>query len=265
MTEDIMNETGLNETIRLLQGHRSIRRFKKTAIDSCDLDEIIKAGQAAATSSFCQSVTVIRITNRQLRSQCAEWSGNQPYVESAPEFLVFCADLSRAADLIAQLETQAPKNEGECNERFAWTEQFITATLDVGLFAQNCATAAQSLGFGICYIGGIRNKIQEVSDALDLPQLVIPLFGMCIGHPDQAPEQKPRLPTETVFFENTYVKPESYRQISRQYDQHVKHYYEQRTKCKLSQTWSEQLATQAATQTRPHMQAFLHSKGLATR
>ena len=259
------SESVKNDTITLLQAHRSIRRFKQKSINSADLKLIIKAGQAAATSSFCQSVSVIRVTDEYKRAQMAEWAGGQPYVQSAPEFLVFCADLSRAKYLISQLDSHQPLSDSNNDEPFAWTEQFITATLDVGLFAQNCAVAAQSLDLGICYIGGIRNQIQNVSRALELPDLVVPLFGMCIGYPDQSPDRKPRLPTEAVFFENTYVAAKEYEQVSNEYDQHIKHYYEQRTKGKLSQTWSEQLAKQAATQTRPHMQAFLHSKGMAKR
>ena len=37
-------------------------------------------------------------------------------------------------------------------------EDFIVATVDASLFAQNLALAAESLGYGICYIGGIRNN-----------------------------------------------------------------------------------------------------------
>ena len=88
----------MNSTIETLLGHRSIRRFADTPIDPELLRRIVRAGQAASTSSFCQSVSVIRIRDAELRNQLASLSGGQPYIVSAAEFLVFCADLARVRD-----------------------------------------------------------------------------------------------------------------------------------------------------------------------
>ena len=60
------------------------------------------------------------------------------------------------------------------------TENFIVATVDAALAAQNAAIAAESLGLGIVYIGGVRNSIAEFSETLELPELVYPVFGMCL-------------------------------------------------------------------------------------
>lgn len=45
--------------------------------------------------------------------------------------------------------------------------------------------ATESLGLGGVFIGGIRNKIAEVAERHDIPNQVIPLFGMCLGWPDK--------------------------------------------------------------------------------
>ena len=44
----------MNETIELLKSHRSIRKFKNKKIDKNLLNQILSAGQAAASSSFLQ-------------------------------------------------------------------------------------------------------------------------------------------------------------------------------------------------------------------
>ena len=44
----------MNETIELLKSHRSIRKFKDKKIDKDLLNQILSAGQAAASSSFLQ-------------------------------------------------------------------------------------------------------------------------------------------------------------------------------------------------------------------
>ena len=80
----------------------------------------------------------------------------------------------------------------------------LSAPSDVALFAQNVAIAAESKGYGICYIGGVRNAPEEISELLSLPKGVAPLFAMTIGVPDEANEVKPRLPVEAIIHENSY-------------------------------------------------------------
>ena len=65
----------MNNTIELLKSHRSIRKFKDKKIDENLLNEIIRAGQAAASSSFLQGVSIIRITNQEKRKAFSELAG----------------------------------------------------------------------------------------------------------------------------------------------------------------------------------------------
>ena len=176
----------MNSVIQQLQSHRSIRKFTDQPVDDQTIDEIIRSGQTAATSSNIQATTVIRVRDSAHRREIAQVAGGQDYVATAGAFLVFCADLNRSRRACAL-------QGGEFVE--GMTEHFIIATVDVTLFAQNCAIAAESLGLGICYIGGIRNDPQVLCDLLDLPDQVYPLFGFCIGYPAQDPEVKPRLPS----------------------------------------------------------------------
>lgn len=39
------------------------------------------------------------------------------------------------------------------------TENFIVSVVDTAVMAQNVLTAAESLGYGVCYIGDIRNNL----------------------------------------------------------------------------------------------------------
>ena len=181
--------------IELLKAHRSIRKFKNRPVATDLLHELIQAGQAAASSSFLQAATIIRISDPTKRATLAALANHQPYIESAAEFLVFCADMNRAACCCDWHDASA--NTG-------FTEQFIIATVDASLVAQNIVVAAESAGLGICYIGALRNNPAEVSSLLALPQNTYPVFGLCLGWPDQDPEVKPRLPLEIMLRENSY-------------------------------------------------------------
>jgi nitroreductase len=242
----------MNPTIKILQSHRSIRKFTGQLIDEQLLGDILGAGQSAATSSFIQATTVIRVTDSDKRHALVELSGGQKYVASCAEFLVLCADLHRNQQQVLELGEQPD---------YDWTEQFLAATVDVGLFAQTMVIAAQSAGLGVCYIGGIRNHPDQVSDMLELPDLVYPVFGLCLGYPDQNPDKKPRLPLTAVVHQNSYNLSDSVKADIANYDDAVKAYYVDRTKGQLDVSWSQQMVTQAAGQSRPFMRNFLESKG----
>ena len=245
----------MNPTIELLKSHRSIRKFTKEPITPELFQQLLLAGQAAASSSFIQAATILRITNTSKRLKLAQLANDQQYVASAAEFLVICADLHRAVQCCEQhSETARP----------GFTEQTIIATVDAALVAQNIVVAAESAGLGICYIGALRNKPDEVSELLDLPEYVYAVFGLCIGWPDQDPEVKPRLPLEIILHENRYKKDQGWSALSG-YDDVIKSYYEARTENKKSQTWSSQMAGLLGREARPHMLNFLNKKGLLKR
>ena len=244
-----------DRTIDLLTNHRSIRKFTDAPVGEDLLHQLITAGQAAASSSFLQGVTVLRVTDREKRAAFKEITGGQVYVEAAPEFLIFCADLSRAMRCCtAYGGTPA---EG-------LTEHFIIATVDAALCAQNMAVAAESAGLGICYIGAIRNDAARVAELLELPHQVYPVFGMCIGWPDQDPEVKPRLPLSVILKENSYKIDGEAEAIAR-YDEEMRNYYATRSANIKIQGWSEQMAGLLSKESRLHMRSFLESKGFMKR
>ena len=245
----------MNTTIDLLNGHRSIRRFTDTPIAVDLLERLIGAAQAAASSSFLQGVTIIRVTDDDRRRALREVAGCQRYIEEAPEFLVFCADLSRSMRCCEM-------HGGKAAEGL--TEQFIIATVDTALYAQNLVVAAESAGLGICYIGALRNDPARVTEILELPQQVYPVFGMCLGYPDQDPEVKPRLPLSVVLKENGYHTTGEAEAIAA-YDERMRAYYAARTDNQKAQGWSEQMAGLLGREGRPHMLEFLRSQGFITR
>lgn len=241
----------MNPVIDLLKSHRSIRKFTDQSLDKALLDELLTAGQAAASSSFLQGVTVMRISDPAIRQGFYEISNNQGQVQTAPEFLVFCADLNRAHRCCAWHDRDAIKG---------FTEQFIIASVDVALYAQNVVVAAESVGLGICYIGAIRNDPQRASELLNLPDHVYPVFGLCLGYPDQDPEVKPRLPLSVMFKDNTYDDTNERNDIAA-YDEVVRAYYASRSGNPKSQSWSEQMAGLLGKEARPHMREFLRKRG----
>ena len=141
-----------------------------------------------------------------------------------------------------------------------WAEQFVTATVDAALLAQNVLLAAESLGLGGVFIGGIRNDPQTVCDLLEIPDQAYPVFGMCLGWPAHDPPPKPRLPVEAVLYEEVYPATHD-RNVLDEYDRITNHYYLNRNSNLRDETWTRQMAGFMGKVFRPHMKEFLEKKG----
>lgn len=248
--------TNLAESaVPLLKSHRSIRKFTDEPVSDEVVNDIISAGLAAATSSNLQGTTVIRVRNPDTRAAIATLAGGQSYVESCAAFFVWCADLHRSA-------VACEMGGGEFSA--GMTEHFIIATTDCALAAQNAVVAAESLGLGICYIGGIRNDPQQMTELLQLPEQVFPLFGLCIGWPDQDPMLKPRLPLSLTLKEEHYDRSNERADIAA-YDETLRNYYIERTGGKRDSTWTADMSALLGKESRPFMRDFLTGRGFTMR
>ncbi len=247
----------MNPTIDLLNAHRSVRSFKADPVPAEHLRAAIGAGQMASTSSAVQAYCAINITDADTRREIAELAGNQSYVETAPMFLLFCAD-SRRHRLACEENGRAYN---------AHMELFLVAAIDVSLFAQNTAAAFESMGYGICYIGGIRNDLPRLDRLLDVPEGVYPLYGMCVGKPDPSrwPSQRPRLPIEAVLMQDRYLSDDAVRERLHEYDQTYRKYLLDRgaPEAQASEAWSERMAKYHDHPRRKGVAAYLASKGAA--
>ncbi|MEY8346772.1 oxygen-insensitive NADPH nitroreductase [Bacillus cereus] len=244
----------MNEMIHKMEQHASVRKYKNESIPKNTVERMVQAAQHAASSHFVQAYSVMYITDENLKAQLAELSGNR-HVKDCAAFFVCCADLKR-------LEKACEKHGAEIKSDTV--EDFIVATVDVSLFAQNLVLAAESLGYGICYIGGIRNNPEEVSQLLHLPDKVYPVFGMTVGVPNESHAVKPRLPVEAILHENTYNE-NKYDELLEEYDRTTNDYYKGRSTNQKDVTWTGSMSAFMSKEKRMHMKEFLHQKELNKR
>lgn len=234
--------------------HRSVRRFLPRPLPPGLLEELVRCGQAAASSSFIQAYSVVRVTRAEARAAIARAAGGQAWIEQAAEFLVFCADLRRI-DAACRRCDKGPI-EG-------YAEHGLAAVVDVALMAQNLLLAAESQGLGGVFIGGIRNDPQVVVEQLDLPHRVLPVFGMCLGWPDERNPVKPRMPVELVLHQDRYSDPPDERIA--EYDRQMAAYYAARGSQVRQSDWSQTTAGAMQGKKREHILDFLHARGFFLR
>lgn len=240
--------------IELMKAHRSIRRFSEEPIPAETIEEVFSAAQLASTSTHMQPYSVIAIEDPERRKAFRSLTGDQRWVEEAPSFFIFVADLHRIERIT--VASGEPFQGG-------YVESLLTAAVDTAIFAQNVLLAFESKGYGGVYIGGIRNNPEQVASLLGLPKQTFAIFGMCVGRPAQDPETKPRLPLPTVLFTERYQEPDLER-IAR-YDATVSDYYQRRSKGRDERSYSQNMVEKFSDELRPHMWAFLKRQGLLER
>jgi len=206
----------MNEIIKLIQNHRSIRAYTEAAVTDDQLHQIIKSAQAMPNSINGQQVSVVVVKDKETKKKLAELCGNQQYVAIADVFLVFVADFYKA-NIAAQknktVQVIHDSAEGE-----------LVGILDCGIALGGACIAAESLGLGTVAIGGIRKNAAEVIKLLGLPQYTFPVNGLCIGHIKDHSAIKPRLPISS-FAHNEKYNQEAIQPAIDAYDETMKTYY----------------------------------------
>ena len=187
-----------NETISALLAHRSVRAYRPDPLPALVVPTLIAAAQSAATSSNLQLWSVVAVEDAAKRRALSELTGGQKHIAEAPLLLLWVADVARARLVAADAGAPAEGHD--------FLESFTVAAIDAALAAQNAVVAAESLGLGTVYIGALRNRPEEVAQAVGLPSGAVVVFGLVVGLPDPArpASVKPRLDQSVVLHRESY-------------------------------------------------------------
>ncbi len=134
------------------------------------------------------------------------------------------------------------------------------------LAALNASIAAESLDLGTCLLGSIGGDPESIIKALRLPKYTFPLVGLLVGHADQSPQKKPRLPREITTSVDTYPDFEAdwYSDLWEEYDQTVQTYYDLRDGGEHVAAFTKQLCVKPGVgkAEKTDMLGVLHRQGL---
>ncbi|WP_437880976.1 nitroreductase family protein [Pseudomonas sp. LRF_L74] len=186
-----------NETIRLLQSHRSDRHFTDEPIAEDVLDAIIRSAQQSPTHRHGQQISLVVVRDAQTRQRLFEvTAGPQPQILKAPVFILVTVDYHKTGIAVANGGSEQHIQES--------LEGWTVGAVDGGITLATLSIAARSFGLGAVAIGAIRHDPQPVIDLLGLPRWTFPLVGICIGHLASRSEVKPRLPMATYRHDERY-------------------------------------------------------------
>lgn len=250
-----------NDSLTTLLSHRSVRAYLPDVLPAETLEHLVAAAQSASTSSNLQTWSVVAVEAPDRKAALSHLAGNQAHIRQCPLFLVWLADLARLNYLAEQ--------RGLVAEGLDYLEMFVMATIDAALAAQNAVIAAESLGLGTVYIGGIRNQPEAVAEILQFPPQVFAVFGLCVGYPDPAHPAaiKPRLPQAAVLHRETYSLAARDQAIA-QYTDIMQTFY-QSQQMTVAGDWREhslkRVATVAALNGRDRLRTALQTLGFLLR
>ncbi len=185
---------GFDELARIASRHVS-RRYLDRGIDPALLRLLCACALSAPTKSDLQQADIIIVNDSDKRRVIADLIPDQPFIRTAPAFLIFLANGRRLPE-ISKLRGKPFPNDH--------LDLFFNATVDAALALATFSRAADAMGLGCCPISVIRDHCARVSELLALPKRVIPVAGMCIGWPAEAGHISPRLPLNCTLHTDRY-------------------------------------------------------------
>ena len=174
---------------------RSIRKYSDKDVSEELLNRLLSEASRTQTMGNMQLYSVVVTRSKEMKAKLAPAHFNQPMVTEAPVVLTVCADFNRASRWC-----RCRKAEPGYDNFLS----FINAATDALLYTQTFCNLAEEEGLGLCFLGTTVYMPQMIIDALNLPQLVMPVATITLGWPAEQPPLTDRLPLESFVHGETY-------------------------------------------------------------
>jgi nitroreductase len=238
------NSYPTNEFIERIIRRSTRRQFIDKEIDEKLLSKLFTAAQSSPTSSMFQTWSAI-IVDKEHRYIFKEGDNaislgisknnsdpqNLEALDTCDKFIVWCVNMNTLEQIMELGLFNADNNSSkktilESLDSLDYSTYQVRSMCDAIIAAQTFCLSAESMGLGTMYMGSL--KTMDLQKYLNLPNRVMPLFGICIGYPTVENNDiraiKPRLPQHLVIHRNTYTPPDNKSLIN--YNNIMKSFYE---------------------------------------
>jgi len=161
-------------------GRRSIRRFKPGEVSEETVRTLLEVAMAAPSAAGCDPWRFVVIRKRETLNQIAEILPYGKMMAQAAVGIVVCGDIEAAHD-----------------------HQLSYLLQDCSAAIENLLLAVHTLGLGACWLGvhPRENRMQSISQLLNLPTSVVPVSAIAIGYPGEVKEPRTRYKAASVHKE----------------------------------------------------------------
>ena len=184
---EVKNESNDNGMLETIMTRTSIRQYTDQPVEKEKIEAMLRAGMAAPTAVNAQPWHFVVVSDKAKLGELAAANPRAGMLKSAPLVIVVCGDMTKAM---------------EGKGRQFWIQDCSAATENILLAAH-----AQGLGAVWTALYPMEERMQPVSEALKLPDTLIPLCTVVIGYPAEQPEPKDKWKPENISY-NEYGNKE---------------------------------------------------------
>ncbi len=171
-------ESDAQAAINNIMTRTSIRQYTNEPVSKADIETMLRAGMAAPTAVNKQPWHFVVVTDKAKLKALSGGRGRM--LEQCAVAIVVCGDMEKAMP-------------GKAKEY--WIQDCSAAT-------ENILLAANALGLGAVWTGvyPMEDRMAAVSKAMKLPETIVPLCTIVIGHPAEQPKPKDKWKPENVSY-----------------------------------------------------------------
>lgn len=167
----------MNAKLESLFARRSVRRYTDAPVDDGTVRDLLEAAMAAPSAVARDPWRFVIVRDPADLNRMADALPNGQMLRQAPLAMLVCGDLDAAHD-----------------QALSYMLQDCSAAIE------NLLLAASMLGLGACWLGvhPREDRIQAMREQFGLPDRVVPVSAIAIGHPADHPAPRTRYREESV-------------------------------------------------------------------
>jgi nitroreductase len=173
-------EGKMSDALSVIHNRKSVRSFTGGSVSKAALDKIIRAGMAAPTAVNMQPWEFVVVTDRKTIDTLAAGLPYAKMLDKAGAAIIVCAIPEKAYEKNLEL-----------------------AVIDSTCASENILLAAEALGLGAVWTAAYpyKDRMDIVRKTLNIPQEIIPLNVIPVGHPTGMDKPKDKYKPENIHQE----------------------------------------------------------------
>ena len=175
-----------NETIDMIMTRASVRRFTEQPVSDSDVEVLLHAAMAAPSAMDYDPWHFVVVHDNAIKQELKSKLPFAKMITDSCTAIVVCGDSS--------LYDRVSQRDGEDNTLY-WVE-------DCSAASQNLLLAAHALGLGAVWTGvfPLKSRITLLQRLLQLPERIVPLNLILVGHPAAPANPKDKWDANKVHY-----------------------------------------------------------------
>ena len=173
-------EGKMSDALSVIHNRKSVRSFTGQGVNKDVLDKIIRAGMAAPTAVNKQPWAFVVVTDRKTLNTLAAGLPYAKMLDNAAAAIIVCAIQEKAHEKSLEL-----------------------AVIDSTCASENILLAAEAFSLGAVWTAAYpyKDRMDVARKTLNIPQDIIPLNVIPIGHPTGTDKPKDKYKPENIHWE----------------------------------------------------------------